>query len=208
MRDEEKVMTKDDAPEDRCSGISRRDAMKLTAGAAIAARAGSLAAMAQAKAAAAPAVTAPRFFTAPELSLLDELTEMILPADEHSPGARAAKVAAYVDERMAERDPGIPDYANERRLFKEGLAAVDKLSVEMNGRPFLEAAPEKRLEVLTRLAAFEGDEDAPGAPFFHSLKRWTVHAYYTSEIGLQKEIEYKGNRRLREFVGAEQLDGK
>jgi hypothetical protein len=193
------------ATEDGRSGITRRDAMKLAAGAAVAARAGSLEAMTQA---AAPAVTAPRFFTAPELSLLDELTEMIIPADDHSPGARAAKVAAYVDERMAERDPAIPDYANERRLFKEGLAAVDELSLEMNGRPFLEAAPEKRLEVLTRLAAFEGNEDAPDAPFFHRLKRWTVHAYYTSEIGLQKEIEYKGNRRLREFVGAEQLDGK
>ena len=27
---------------------------------------------------------------------------MIIPADDHSPGARAAKVAAYIDARLAE----------------------------------------------------------------------------------------------------------
>jgi hypothetical protein len=178
--------------DDGHSGISRRDALKLAAGAAIA---GSLEGVAEA----AP----PRFFTAAELSLLDELTEMIIPTDEHSPGARAAQVAAYIDQRMAEGDPAIPQYADERRRFKEGLAAVDQLSVEMNGRPFLEAAPAMRLEVLTRLASSEGNEDAS---FFDTLKRSTVHAYYTSEIGLHKEIEYKGNRLLREFVGAEQLE--
>ena len=49
------------------------------------------------------AIAAPAtFFTRQELALVDELTEMIIPADEHSPGARAAKVAAYIDARLAE----------------------------------------------------------------------------------------------------------
>src|SRR4029079_7394245 len=42
------------------------------------------------------------FFTPAELKLVDELSEMIIPADDHSPGARAAKVAAYIDARLAE----------------------------------------------------------------------------------------------------------
>ena len=37
------------------------------------------------------------FFTPEELALVDELSEMIIPADAHSPGARAARVAAYID---------------------------------------------------------------------------------------------------------------
>src|SRR3989454_12538265 len=56
-----------------------------------------------------PAVAAPsrdalqgRFLTAAELALLEELTELIIPADDHSPGARAAGVAAYIDGRLAE----------------------------------------------------------------------------------------------------------
>jgi hypothetical protein len=156
----------------------------------------------------AAAALAPRFFTPAELSLLDELCEMILPADEHSPGARAAKVAAYVDERLAERDPAIPDYADERRRFRDGLKGIDQLSAEMHGKPFMDTAPDKRLQVLKRVAVAESDEEPSSVSFFQTLKRWTVHAYYTSEIGLLKEMEYKGNTFLPEFVGAEQLDDK
>jgi hypothetical protein len=156
----------------------------------------------------AAAALAPRFFTPAELSLLDELCEMILPADEHSPGARAAKVAAYVDERLAERDPAIPDYADERRRFRDGLKGIDQLAVEMHGKPFMDMPPDERFLVLKRAAAAESDEEAMSVSFFRTLKRWTVHAYYTSEIGLLKEMEYKGNTFLPEFVGAEQLDDK
>src|SRR5213595_786105 len=38
-----------------------------------------------------------RFLTAEQFALLDELTELIIPADDHSPGARAAEVARYID---------------------------------------------------------------------------------------------------------------
>ena len=39
--------------------------------------------------------------------------------------------------------------------------------------------------------------------FFAELKRRTVTAYYTSEIGIHKEMEYKGNTLLKEFAGYE-----
>src|SRR5262249_33928935 len=77
--------------------LSRRDALKLAAAAAAtpllpkAAPAG--VAEAAAPAAAAASVAKPiagRFFTAPEMALLDELVEMIIPSDAHSGGARAA----------------------------------------------------------------------------------------------------------------------
>ena len=75
--------------------------------------------------AAAAAATAALFFTAAELALVDELTELIVPADEHSGGARAAGVAAYLDRTLAEKDPQIEDYGKERRQWKEGLDRVD-----------------------------------------------------------------------------------
>src|SRR5256712_1975324 len=54
-------------------------------------------------AAAQPALqTASKFFTGPELALLDELAELIIPTDAHSPGARAAGVAAYIDFGLAD----------------------------------------------------------------------------------------------------------
>src|SRR5262249_40884528 len=82
----------------RVSGLSRRDALKLAAGAALIAPLSRLASPAAAAAADAP----PRYFSADELALVDELTEMIIPKDDHSPGAREAKCAAFIDFMLAE----------------------------------------------------------------------------------------------------------
>ena len=112
--------------------ISRRELLRAGVGATLAAPLAGVAASTalEAVATAAPAVAATAaaagaFFTAAELALLDELTEMIIPADEHSGGARAAGVAAYLDRTLAEKDPKIEDYATERDGFKQGLARVD-----------------------------------------------------------------------------------
>src|SRR3989454_10388465 len=91
-------------------------------------------------AAAPPAVGVPgKFLTAAEYALLDELTELIIPADDHSPGARAAAVAAYIGGRLAESLE--PDWQAKGR---SGLQAVDGLSRGLNAKPFLEATPEQR----------------------------------------------------------------
>jgi hypothetical protein len=72
--------------------LTRRDAIRLAAAATLAASVDVQDALAaQAKAAATPGTTT--FFTRAELALVDELSEMIIPTDDHSPGARAAKVA-------------------------------------------------------------------------------------------------------------------
>jgi hypothetical protein len=39
-------------------------------------------------------------------------------------------------------------------------------------------------------------------------KRATIHGYYTSEIGIHKELHYKGNQILAEFVGCHTQDAK
>src|ERR1044071_2769921 len=84
------------------------------------------------------AVKRPRFFTATEFAMLDELTEMIIPTDEHSPGARAAGVAAYLDRRIAETNPRIVEHAKERKTWREGLGLVEKISQEMYGKGYME----------------------------------------------------------------------
>lgn len=131
---------------------------------------------------------APRFLTPAEFALLDALSELIIPADEHSPGAHAAGVAAYLDGRLAESLR--PEW---QAAWRSGLGEVDRLSGEMSGKPFLQGSPEERLAVLARMAA---GETAPGTAsdrFFIELKRWTVNAYYTSETGIHADQEYKGN---------------
>jgi hypothetical protein len=128
------------------------------------------------------------FLTAAELALLDELTELIIPTDDHSPGARAAGVAAYIDGRLAESlEPEV------QTRWRSGLAAVEELSRELNGKAFLEVTPDQRVAVLTRMAGGESDPKTPAERFFKELKRWTTRGYYTSKIGIQLDQEYKGN---------------
>ena len=86
---------------------------------------------------------APLFFTRDEFELLDKLTELIIPTDDHSPGAHAAGVAAYIDRTVAEAY--VPD---EKTSWRRGLAEVHKLLKESGAQP---------AAVLTKLAANEKD---------------------------------------------------
>jgi gluconate 2-dehydrogenase gamma chain len=134
--------------------MHRRDLIKLSAGAALVARA------------AAPH----RFFTEEEYKVVDELTEMIIPADEKSGGAKAARCADYIDMRLAEAFEQV-----ERDQWRAGL------------KPFVNAPAGQLPELLKQIAINEKE------PFFVALKNSTVRAYYTSKIGIHDDLDYQGN---------------
>ena len=184
-------------------GLTRRDALKIAAGAALSAPALFTRAMA---APAAAAASGPRFFTREELAVLDELTELIIPADSHSPGARAAGVSSFIDGRLAEAY--LPVEQDVQQRWRDGLRRVDALCQEMNGAAFLAASPAQRVAVLTRMAASEKEKEPTSADdkFWRELKSATVYAYYTSEIGIHQEMEYKGNTLQQEYAGEEAKD--
>ena len=178
--------------------LTRREIIKLAAGAVVAAP---IVGLAKAQAGINPTIAnaqnkAPLFFTPKEFALADELTEMIIPTDAHSPGARAAEVAAYIDKRLAESFEEEP-----KKSWREGLKLIDSLSQESFGRAFLDATPAQRVELLTRISQNEKDPKKPEEIFFKELKSSTARAYYTSKIGIHTEMQYKGNVSLKEFVG-------
>jgi hypothetical protein len=121
---------------------------------------------------------APLYFSKEEFTTLDELSEMIIPADAHSPGAHDAGVAAYIDKTVAEAF--LPE---EKTSWRKGLA------------PFLPLNKTQRLTLLTELAASTHD------PFFNQLKESTAYAYYTSKIGIHQDIQYLGNVIQIDFAG-------
>jgi len=171
--------------------LTRRDVIKLGAAATLSASLGVGESLAQPAAPAAPA-----FFTPEEFALVDELSELIIPTDDHTPGAKAAKVAAYIDARLAEAWD-----EKEKTTWRDGLKLVDRLAHERTGKSFLESPADDRIAVLTRMAEHEGKPQRPDEQFFAELKGRVVHAYYTSKIGIRDEMEYKGNGLLTEFVG-------
>ncbi len=171
------------------SGLTRRELIEIGAAASLAA--------AGAERSTAGEFT-PKVFSREEFALLDELTELMIPADDHSPGARAAGVAAYLDGRLAESI-----VEAERDDWREGLKRIDALARERYGVPFMQAAPDQRVAVLSRMARNEKNPETPDERFFVTLKFSTANAYYSSKIGIHQEMDYQGNVLLPEFVGYE-----
>ena len=145
----------------------------------------------------------PFFFTRDEFALLDALSEMIIPADAHSPGAHAAGVAVFIDKTVAEAF--LPE---DKTSWQKGLAAVNDISQSMNGKTFLNSTKQQQAAALRKMAGsgYEGKthgeaQKSESEKFYGQLKNTTIFAYYTSSIGIHKETRYKGNCILQEYVG-------
>jgi hypothetical protein len=139
-----------------------------------------------------------RFFTPAQHTLVEELSETIIPADSHSGGAKAAKVADYIEQVLRETTND-----NQKQVWREGLRLIDLMSLHYSGKSFVDSSSEERIAVLTVLSDNDLMTDLPEVRFFRELKGLTVRAYYTSKIGIHDELEYKGNRMLTEFVGCD-----
>jgi hypothetical protein len=157
------------------------------------------------KTGAAPSLEA---LTAEQYATLEALTEAIIPADERSPGAKAARVADYIDLLLSEADD------TRRQQWTEGLAALDADAAARFGKPFVELDAAQVEAVLTdaskneKAPALQKDQRSALEVFFVTAKQATIQGYYTSEIGIHQELEYKGNKVLLEFVGCQTVDGK
>jgi hypothetical protein len=136
-----------------------------------------------------------RFFTEEENRTVIEMTERIIPADDSSPGAKAAKVNEYIDLIVSES----PDPT--RQTWREGLAAVNKMSRDKFGKTFPDASADQQVELLKEISKKEKSPQTVEEKFFRTIKYATVDGYYTSEIGIHKELHYKGNTYLKEFTG-------
>jgi hypothetical protein len=137
-----------------------------------------------------------RFFTPAEHTLIEELSETILPADSHSGGAKAAKVADFIEQTVRESTDD-----RQKAIWRDGLRLVESMSQHYNGKSFVDAGTQEKIAVLKVLSDNEQLTELPEVQLFRELKRLTVHGYYTSKIGIHDELEYQGNRVLMEFVG-------
>ena len=64
-----------------------------------------------------------------------------------------------------------------------------------------EAAGSSLADALRKASANEADPKTDLEHFFVELKAMTVNGYYTSEIGIHKDLEYVGNKYLGAFPG-------
>ncbi len=125
----------------------------------------------------------PRALTQAQYDTLGGMLDVLLPADEESPGAREAGVARYIDTTL--------HYADEatRRAWVTGFGA---LSREVGDRELTAG--------LTRIAEAELQPRTEGERFFVTFKQAAIQAYYLSAAG-RRSLGYKGDTAIREFPG-------
>jgi Gluconate 2-dehydrogenase subunit 3 len=144
----------------------------------------------------------PKALSASQFATLETLVEAIIPADDRSPGAKQARVADYIDLLLSESD-------RERVLqWFGGLAALDAEATARFNAPFSRLGANQVDAILQDVSRNELTPQSPLEVFFVMSKQATIQGYYTSEIGIHRELRYKGNKFLREFVGCETEDGK
>lgn len=127
-----------------------------------------------------------RTLTARQGELVATLAELIIPATD-TPGARAARVDAFIDGLLTDILT-----AAERDRFLAELALVDRRTTEAHGATFLESTPRQQAALLSLL-----DQESRGVgegrgprPFFPWLKELVLVGYYTSEVGASRELMY------------------
>jgi hypothetical protein len=143
-----------------------------------------------------------KVLSAGQYATLEALVDAIIPADDRSPGAKAAKVTDYIDLLLQESD------ATLRTTWLDGLAAVDAAAQSQFKRPFAKLSAADVDTLLAAMSANERDPQTPLERFFVVTKTATIQGYYTSEIGIHQELRYLGNQPALEFVGCHTVDGK
>jgi hypothetical protein len=181
------------------SDISRRDALRrlalaLTATGMVdrvaAQEVHHMAATAQA---AAGGSYTPVTFTAHEYATLERLTDLIIPVENGAPGARAAGAAAWIDMISSEND-------KLKAVYRSGFTWLDQAMKSRGARAFVSATPEQQAALLDLIAyrRNQSPELADGIEFFTWVRRMTVDAFYTSEIGI-RDIDYRGNSPMATY---------
>ncbi len=135
----------------------------------------------------------PKAFNAHEYKTLQRLSDLIIPADDHSPGALAAGAADWIDFMASNCD-------ELREIFTGGVAWLDRDMQRRFKADFVDAMPAQQTAMLDLIGVEKNavPENQPGIHFFGWARNLVLDAYYTSPIGI-KELGYMGNTAVAEF---------
>ena len=135
----------------------------------------------------------PRMLDEREYRTLERLTDLIVPVENGAPGALAAGAAAWIDTISSENE-------QLRKIYKDGIAWLDAAIKERGGTDFLSATSTDQTALLDLIAyrRNQSPELAAGIEFFTWVRRMTVDAFYTSEIGI-RDVDYRGNSGMTSY---------
>jgi hypothetical protein len=126
---------------------------------------------------------------------ISTLAEMIIPKTD-TPGAIEAGVPNFIEMMVADW------YSDrERKIFFDGLVALDTFCRGRDRKDFLRCGEAQRIEALraaeklaqsyqSPISPFVPNSTDENTPFFTKIKELTVLGYYTSEVGAKQELAY------------------
>ncbi len=141
----------------------------------------------------------PRFFTPHEYATVRTLADMVIPADEKSGSATAARVPEFIDFMMM-------DGTEARRVaMRGGLAWLDEESRRRYGATFVATTAAQRGKILDDIA---WPKRAPaglshGVAFFNRFRDLTAAGFFSSELG-HRDLGFQGNVPVMEWTGCGQ----
>ncbi|MEM1324966.1 MAG: gluconate 2-dehydrogenase subunit 3 family protein [Bacteroidota bacterium] len=128
------------------------------------------------------------FFEPGQVELINEIGEVILPETPESGGAKAARVAHYLDFFAVK---GLTPAHKE--ILRRGLPELEEYTQFMYGASFFQLDADTKHNLLAQL---DGESkqlttDPMFPHYFKLLKELIVFAYFTSEVGATEALRYE-----------------
>ncbi len=125
-----------------------------------------------------------------DMELLNDITEIIIPASPEIPGAKAANVGDFIQLYVTDCYNSI-----DQKVFLEGFKNF-KLEIKNQfGKDFTKLIPDEKVNIIknidTESAAYQKKKPQGNTrDFYGLLKQTTLFGYFTSEIGATKSLRY------------------
>ena len=126
------------------------------------------------------------------------LCDIIIPADDKGPGAKALRVHEFIDEWISAPYPG---HADDRKLVVEGIEWIEAESRKRFQNGFVNLVTRQRNAICDDICfrPKAKPEFSQAARFFSRYRDLTAGGYYSTPEGM-KDIGYTGNIPMEKFA--------
>lgn len=141
----------------------------------------------------------PLTMNAQQRQLAAALSDLIIPADEHSPSASAVGVVDFIDEWIS---APYPKQREDRDTVLNGFVWLDGEARHRFEQPFASLSETQQRAICDRICdVSRASAQLQGpAQFFATYRNLTAAGFYTTQAG-RKDIQYIGNVALSHFDG-------
>lgn len=132
-------------------------------------------------------------FSENDISLLNEVGEIILPKTERSPGAKNANIGGFMKDIVTDCYD-----TKEQDIFINGIIVINKLANKLYGNSLINLQPDQKFDLILKLDR-EAKQKKDTTHFFRMIKELTIWGYFTSEPGATIALRY--NPIPGKFIG-------